>query len=73
LYFAVLEDIVIDRVKIRTPEQRTKKMLNEERTVIDLQLAIKKEQFRNYLNTRPEFHEGYEKVDKSPHDCWVFT
>jgi len=47
-------------------------MLNEERTIIDLQLAIKKEQFRNYMNTRPEFHEGYEKIDKPLHDCWMF-
>ncbi len=48
-------------------------MLNEERTIVDLQMAIKKEQFRNHLITRPEFHEGYTKVDTTlQHDCWVF-
>ncbi len=59
--------------EIRTPEQRMKKMIKEERTVIDLQMAIKKEQFRNYLITRPEFHERYGKSDTPEHDCWVFT
>ena len=32
--------------KIRTPEQRTKKMLDEERVIMDLELAVKKEKFR---------------------------
>jgi len=32
--------------EIRTPEQRTKKMLNEERTIMDLELAVKKAKFR---------------------------
>ena len=32
--------------EIRTPEQRTKKMLNEERVIIDLELAVKKAKFR---------------------------
>ena len=32
--------------QIRTPEQRTKKMLNEERTIMDLELAVKKAKFR---------------------------
>ncbi len=31
---------------MRTPEQRTKKMLNEERTIMDLELAVKKAKFR---------------------------
>jgi len=44
--------MIIDTSKIRTPEQISKKMLNEERTIIDLQLAIKKEQFQNYLKSR---------------------
>jgi len=35
--------------KTRTPEQVSKKMINEERTIMDLELAIKKEQFRNIL------------------------
>ena len=59
--------------EIRTPEQRMKKMINEERTIVDLQMAIKKEQFRNYLAIRPEFYERYEIVDTPQHDCWVFT
>jgi len=50
--FFLLEYIMIDKVRIRTPEQRTKKMLNEERTIVNLQLAIKKEQYRNYMNTK---------------------
>jgi hypothetical protein len=29
--------------KIRTPEQRSKKMINEGRAIMDLELAIKKE------------------------------
>ena len=65
--------MMVDISKIRTPEQRSKKMLNEERTIIDLQLAIKKEQFQISLKTRPEFHEGYDKVDPPLHDCWVHT
>jgi hypothetical protein len=32
--------------EMRTPEQRTKKMLNEERIIIDLELAVKKAKFR---------------------------
>ena len=35
--------------EMRTPEQRTKKMLNEERTIMDLELAVKKLKFRKTL------------------------
>ena len=63
--------------KTRTPEQRSKKMINEERTIMDLELAIKKEQFRNNLKETPEFDESYVKVtDTEPHEldmsseCW---
>jgi hypothetical protein len=63
--------------KIRTPEQRSKKMINEERTIMDLELAIKKEQFRNNFKKTPDFDEGYVKVtDQIPHEidmaleCW---
>ena len=62
-----------DISKMRTPEQRLKKMLNEERTIINLQLAIKKEQFQTFQKTRPEFREMHDKVYTSPHDCWVST
>ncbi len=40
-----------DFSKLRSPEQRAKKMLNEERTIMDLQLAIKKEQTRICMNS----------------------
>jgi hypothetical protein len=43
--------------KTRTPEQVSKKMINEERTIMDLELAIKKEQFRNTLMKKTEFDE----------------
>jgi hypothetical protein len=36
--------------ELRTPEQRTRKMLNEERVIIDLELAIKKTKFRKTLS-----------------------
>jgi hypothetical protein len=58
------------RSKIRTPEQRTKKMLNEERTILNLHLAIKKEVFKNNLKIKPAFPESYIKVtDITPQDC----
>ena len=43
--------------KIRSPEQKLKKMLKEEKTIIDLELAIKKEQFRNIQKTKQGFYE----------------
>ena len=76
LYF-VLSYIMIGMSKIRTPEQISKKMINEERTIIDLELAIKKEQFRNDYKKTSEFDEAYVKVtDQMPHEldisleCW---
>ena len=63
--------------KTRTPEQVSKKMINEERTIMDLELAIKKEQFRNTLIEKYDFDEGYTKVtDTASHEldmsavCW---
>jgi len=67
---------MIGRSKIRTPEQRAKKMINEERTIMNLQLAIKKEELKNNPKTNARFHEGYIKVDikvSPPHDCWLST
>ncbi len=40
--------------KLRSPEQKSKKMLNEEKMIIDLELAIKKEQFRKTQKTKPQ-------------------
>jgi len=78
LYFAALGDMLAVRSKIRTPEQRSKKMINEEMTIMNLQMAIKKEEFKKNLKTKPGFHEGYMKVDvkvkdRPPHDCWLST
>jgi len=59
--------------RIRTPEQRAKKMINEERTIMDLQLAIKKEEFKNHIKTIPEFDENYKKISSdTTHDCMMF-
>ena len=41
--------------KIRTPEQKSRKMLKEEKIIIDLELAIKKEQFKKTPKTKPRF------------------
>ncbi len=46
-----------DKSKIRTPEQKLRKMLREENTILNLELAIKKELFRKAQNTKLEFHE----------------
>jgi len=69
--------MMIGITKRRTPEQVSKKMINEERTIMDLELAIKKEQFRNILIEKYDFDEGCAKVtDTTPHEldmsavCW---
>ena len=62
---------MMGRSKIRTPEQRSKKKLKEEWIIIDLELAVKKEEFKKNLKTKPRVHEGYIK-DRS-HDCWLST
>ena len=38
-----------NQLKKRTPEQKMRKMLKEEKTIMDLELAIKTEEFRNNL------------------------
>ena len=43
--------------KIRTSEQKSRKMLKEETTIIDLEMAIKKEQFRDIQKTKQGFYE----------------
>ncbi len=51
--------------KIRTPEQKSRKMLKEETIIVDLEMAIKKERFRKTQKRTPEFvHEG-RTVNKS--------
>jgi len=76
LYFVVLGNIMMGRSKIRTPEQRSKKMLNEEWTIMNLKLAIKKEEFKKNTKTKPRFHEVHIKADikdRPSHDCWLST
>ena len=64
--------MMIVQARVRTPEQRSRKLIREERTIMDLQMAIKKEEFRLMLKTKTEFDEGYEKVDEKPsHGCWL--
>ncbi|MHA7647209.1 hypothetical protein [Nitrosopumilus sp. S4] len=58
-------------LRVRTPEQKARKRINEERTIIDLQMAIQKERFRNYLKTLPEFHDGVKRKNRKDHDCWL--
>jgi len=48
--------------KTRTPQQVSIKMINEERTIMDLELAIKKEQFRNTLIEKYDFNEDCHQV-----------
>ena len=43
--------------KIRSPGQKLRKRLKEERIIIDLELAIKKEQFRNAQKMKQGFYE----------------
>jgi hypothetical protein len=43
--------------KLRSPEQKSKKMLNEEKMIIGLELAIKKEQFRYAQKMKQGFYE----------------
>ena len=43
--------------KIRSAEQKLRKMLKEERIIIDLEMAIKKEQFRDIQKTKHGFYE----------------
>jgi len=43
--------------KMRTPEQKSRKMLKEENTILNLELAIKKEQFRMTQKTKLGVYE----------------
>ncbi len=42
-------------LRIRTPEQKFRKMLKEETTIIDLEMAIKKEKYRMIQKRTPEY------------------
>ena len=48
---------MLDMSKIRTPEQKSRKMLKEENTILNLELAIKKEQFRMTQKTQLGLYE----------------
>ena len=43
--------------KIRTSEQKSRKMLKEENTILNLEMAIKKEQFRKTQKLKQVFFE----------------
>jgi len=49
--------------KIRTPEQKSRKMLKEETIIVDLEMAIKKELFRNAQKRTPGFDHEVPTVD----------
>ena len=53
-----------DKSKIRTPEQKSRKMLKEEKIIIDLELAIKKEQFKKTPKTKPRFNFSHERQSR---------
>lgn len=50
-----------DEPKKRTVEDKAKKMLNEEKTIIDLELAVKKEKFRKTTTNERKCIECGEK------------
>ncbi len=48
-----------EKSKIRTPEEKLRKMLKEEKIIVDLELAVKKEEFKKSpkSKTRLNFSE----------------
>jgi len=54
-----------DKSKIRTPEEKVRKMLDEEKTIVDLELAIKKEKFRKTQEPK-EDDWNWVKKDRAP-------
>ena len=40
------DDLMSDESKKRTPEEKSRKMLKEEETIVNLELAVKKEKFK---------------------------
>jgi len=55
--YTELVNLMPENSKIRTPEQRSRKMLKEENTILNLEMAIKKEQFRKTQKPKPVFYE----------------
>ena len=59
---------------MRTPEQKSRKMLKEERMIIHLEMALKKEEFRDKQKREPQFREisvenkGIQKPSKSVYE-----
>ena len=51
--------------KIRTPEQKSRKMLKEENTILNLEMAIKKERFRKTQKRKPGFDHEVPTVNTS--------
>ena len=51
--------------RMRTPEQRSRKMLKEENTILNLEMAIKKEQFRKTQKRKPGFDHEVPTVNTS--------
>jgi hypothetical protein len=51
--------------KIRTPEQKSRKMLKEETVIVDLEMAVKKELFRMTQKSTPGFDHEAPTVDTS--------
>jgi len=51
-----------DKSKIRTPEQKSRKMLKEENTIMDLELAVKKELFKMTKKTKPKFNFTHKRT-----------
>ncbi len=58
--YTELVNLMPENSKIRTPEQRSRKMLKEENTILNLELAIKKEQFRKTQKPKQVFYEELE-------------
>jgi len=50
-----------DKPKIRTPEQKSRKMLKEENTIMNLELAVKKELFKMNKKTKPKLNFIYKR------------
>ena len=55
--------MMLDTSKTRTPEEKSRKMLKEEMVIMNLEMAIKKEQYRG-TQTKPRFSEA-STVDKN--------
>ena len=63
--YTELVNLMPENSKIRTPEQRSRKMLKEENTILNLEMAIKKEQFRKTQKRKHGFDHEVPTVDTS--------